>query len=50
MHERRFDSKGDETGSSRLEFGGHPATASAPSGPAGMRAPHDAPSLASSAE
>ena len=50
MHERRFDSRGDETGSSRLEFGGDEVARRMPSGPAAARAVHDAPPLASSAE
>jgi uncharacterized protein with NRDE domain len=49
MHERRFDSKGDETGSSRLEFGGHQATGAVPSEAADVRLQHGS-SLASHAE
>jgi uncharacterized protein with NRDE domain len=49
MHERRFDANGDETGVSRLEFGGDPAARAATSRPA-ARTPQGAPPFASSPE
>jgi len=49
MHERRFDVHGNETGVSRLEFGGDPATGATTSRPA-ARTPHGASPFASSPE
>jgi uncharacterized protein with NRDE domain len=50
IQERRFDSNGNETGSSRLEFGGHEAPGVAQTGSAAVRATHYAATLASPAE
>jgi len=49
MHERRFDANGDETGVSRLEFGGDLTARATTSRPA-ARTPHGVPPFASSPE